>query len=890
LGEGRVIELKLRHILLLIFVPVVANIGILSGISHCDPESLGSALAIGFRPDWIPGVACYVDPTVAYVTQPLGFLSAEDWLHGVVPWWNPYTGVGMPLAAEMQNESFFLPFVLLLHFHSGWFLQRLVFQILSGLFTYAFLLELSLAATAALFGGLLYSLNGAFTLSAHAVTGTIFCLPLLMLGVEKARSATLNSTGRGWSLLTLALAFSVYAGFPEVAFLNGLFASAWILLRAFQMPADLRRRFFGKIVIGGVTGVALTAPLTIPFVEYLSVASIGAHAKFFSQAVLPEAAAPIQLLPLFYGALAMSHAPQWQNIFGDMWVRIGGWFGCAPVLLAVYALFPPAPQKRAERYFFAIWVLVWEFRYFGLPGAKAVFNLVPGVAQADAVRFSVISVMFAVFCLAASGFNDVTSYADVQHRRLYGSLILFGACLCLAVTPALWILPLWFHAHPELIGYAAAYLAGTVATFAVLVYAVRRRCGLKVAGAMIIAGSIAIFLLPQFYGTVTGTDAAGIAKLQSIIGLSRFYTTGPFSPNFPAMYHIASINYVQLPVPKNWSDFITDNLFPDADLVSFIGGDSNGGGPGQDWALAARVPNYESIGIKYVVTPPDENPFQWRPSPQVVSAPPGFMPLIAGAEISGAIPTRYLPAAKIISVSIAVGTYGGQSTGSIQADLCMEGRCATGGGDLSDIADGGRLNILLDRPLALSPGTDLTYKLIHPYGRKVAVWLASDPHEPGGTAASVTVLPNGAAQLVFALNEAETAPVTYMSSMIYPGKPPSAEQIYHDESMNIYQLPNPAPYAELADKSCTLMVLTRQKMVARCGHPTVLIRRELFFPGWRAKVNGSVQTVTKTQGMFQGLLLPAGLSDIQFFYIPPYTYAACMIAIIAGLFWVAAVL
>lgn len=886
-------KFELRHVILLVFVPILANIGLLTGISHCDPETIFSGLGVGVNSNGIPGAACFVDPAVAYITQPLGFLSAEDWLHGIVPWWNPYSGVGMPLAAEMQNESFFLPFVLLLHFHSGWLLQRLVFQILSGFFTYAFLLELPLAPTAALFGGLLYSLNGAFILTPGAVTGTIFCLPLLMLGVEKARSATVNSTGPGWSLVTLALALSIYAGFPEMAFFNGLLASAWILLRLLQMPGNFRRRFLGKIIIGGLTGMALTAPLTIPFAEYLSVGSIAAHARLFAVAVLPAAAAPIQLLPLFYGALAIPQASQWQVMtFGDMWVRFGGWFGCSPLLLAIYALMPPVRRQRVERYFFALFVLVWELRYFGAPGARALFNLIPGMANADAIRFSTVSVMFAMFSLAASGFNDAACVGDIEPRRLYKSLILFGASFCLAVSPALSILQLWFHAYPALKYYAAFYFCATMATFALLVYAVRIRRRLRLAGGMIIAGSVAVFLLPQFHGTLTGSlNERGIAKLQSFIGFSRFYTTGPFGPNFPAMHQIASINYSQLPAPKVWSDYIDTYLFPDANLVDFTGHEQ-----GQDWALIVNFANYAPVGVKYIVSPPSEDPFQWQASPFTVTAAPGFSSLIAGSEISGKIRFPNLPAARITSVSMAIGTYFGQSTGVLQAELCAHGKCAFGEGEVSNIPDHSRLIISLDRTLNLSAGDFLTFTLIHPYGRWVAIWLNSDPLEPGGVATSVTALPNGASELAFsdslsfANNTGEGGHITYVSSMIDPGKSPLVKQVFHDDSMTIYELPNPAPYAELSDKSCSLIVLTRQKMISQCAHPTALIRRELYFSGWWATVNGSSRKITKVKGIFQEVAVPAGRSEIQFFYSPPYTGEACAVAMIAFLFWVATIL
>src|ERR1700733_5482198 len=87
-------------ILVLVLLPVIVHVPALfnwisvnpiyweSGLASTTPEQ--SALLRGF-PGWVDGNA-------GVTTQALGKLAAEDWLHGTVPWWNPYSGVGLPLA------------------------------------------------------------------------------------------------------------------------------------------------------------------------------------------------------------------------------------------------------------------------------------------------------------------------------------------------------------------------------------------------------------------------------------------------------------------------------------------------------------------------------------------------------------------------------------------------------------------------------------------------------------------------------------------------------------------------------------------------------------------------------------------------------------------------
>ena len=134
----------------------------------------------------------FIDPTVGTYAQALGKLAADDWLAGRIPWWNHYSGVGLPLAAEMSPAAFFLPFLLLNHFSNGLLYLEVVFQILAGLGTYCLLRKISLGHLAALTGGILYQFNGTFAWLGAPVSSTIPILPWLIFGIECARSQSLD--------------------------------------------------------------------------------------------------------------------------------------------------------------------------------------------------------------------------------------------------------------------------------------------------------------------------------------------------------------------------------------------------------------------------------------------------------------------------------------------------------------------------------------------------------------------------------------------------------------------------------------------------------------------------------------------------------------------------
>ena len=206
--------------------------------------------------------------------QSLGGLAAAEWLRGVIPWWNPYSGIGLPLAAEMQPGAFFLPFVLLLHLGHGLILLKIALQAVAGLATHALLRRLGLTRAAALLGGICYQLNGTFAWFSDAPITPIAFLPLFLLGIEHALEAARTGRRGGWAAIGVAVGYSLYAGFPETAYLNGLLALAWAVLRFATAARGVRPSFLARVAAGGISGLLAAAPLLLPFGQFMAVADV----------------------------------------------------------------------------------------------------------------------------------------------------------------------------------------------------------------------------------------------------------------------------------------------------------------------------------------------------------------------------------------------------------------------------------------------------------------------------------------------------------------------------------------------------------------------------------------------------------------------------------------
>ncbi|EGY01942.1 hypothetical protein AZA_56497 [Nitrospirillum viridazoti Y2] len=844
-----------RPLFLVLIAPILAKLHLILGWRLADARFLESGIAARV----LRRSLSTLDPNIAYTSQALGHRSALDWLSGAIPWWNPYSGIGMPLAGDMQSAALFPP-TLLLALPNGQLYMHISLQILAGLFTWLLLRRLGLAPMASAVAALLFEFNGTYAWLANAVINPICFLPMTLLGVETVRSRVQAGTRGGWPWIILGLALSLYAGFPEVAYFNGLLITVWTLARLAGLAGRQRAVYLARVALGAAGGLLVAGPILVAFLGYLPDANLGDHSNGGFRHVHLSAARLITLV-LPYGLGRLSD-PGTAESFG-FWGAVGGYTGVG--LLGLGMIGAVGGHLRSLRLALAGWVAIVTGAIYGLPVVNAVVTAIPGVSWAMFFRYFAPSVAFALAVLAGLACQDLTEAAKPTRRQWLGFLTAM-AFVALASGLAAPLLALKPYRTPWLWGslaVAAMVLAGMAAILRRPTLESHRRA--RWLGGLAVAEAVLLLLIPTlFYPSTGDLREDGIAFLRSHLGLQRFYTVGPIQPNYGAYYGIAGLNHNNLPLPAAWVDHVVQRLDDNTYPIAFDGRDRlSATGPSAIDNLRRNPDAYRDMGVRYVVSIPGKGPFDW--------APPGMVDQVqrplALADGDTAILTLPAGAGRVpfdarrghvAAVGLHVSSLkNGAADGRLTLRLCAGTMCADGGHALSDVVGGSYILVPLSETIPLVGDAPLTLAVSRVGGRKrfgLAMWTA-------GTDTGRTLTLNGGPitgvepHVAFALVAAEPADE-------------GAGPVFRDDVMQIDALPDPRPY--FGADGCHLAPVSRERLAADCAAPATLTRLELFMPGWKATVNGQEQTVAADGPLFQKVDLPAGRSEVVFRYTPPY--------------------
>jgi hypothetical protein len=267
---------------------------------------------------------------------PMRRMFAEQIAAGVWPLWNPRVFGGMPFFAAMQTSMLYPPTWLFLVLPPVAAMNLLVIGHFAGtaLAVYGYARTIGCRPAAAGFSGLVFAFGG--FVSAHMGNLPLFqglpWMPVLLIALERLRH---RARLRDGLLGTAAVALALLTGHPHIPAYTLMVAALYVgFFTFFDLPATGRPRYAGSAALAVAAGVALAAVQLVPGAEVaVQSARPGLSYDDFVSFALPMRQLPMLLFPFLFGG--GPGVPYW----GDwLLLELTGSPGIVPLMLAGAAL------------------------------------------------------------------------------------------------------------------------------------------------------------------------------------------------------------------------------------------------------------------------------------------------------------------------------------------------------------------------------------------------------------------------------------------------------------------------------------------------------------------------------------------------------------------------
>lgn len=217
----------------------------------------------------VPQIFNTEQATAGYGRFPDDIFTGESYRSLQWPLWDPYVGAGIPFAAQYESASFFpLKIIQNLLPTSTRDLFFIFSMWLAGVFTYCFFIGASLNRLSAFWGATLYMTCGAFSwfMQLQEYMTVAMMLPLLMLATHLLSE---KNSIKNVVFLAITMGLMLYAGQPEAAFYCFVLSFFYYFCRVYAGEKESLERAKHQLAyfISVVLGVCIASPLLVLFVE-----------------------------------------------------------------------------------------------------------------------------------------------------------------------------------------------------------------------------------------------------------------------------------------------------------------------------------------------------------------------------------------------------------------------------------------------------------------------------------------------------------------------------------------------------------------------------------------------------------------------------------------------
>lgn len=230
-----------------------------------------------------------------------------SWLQvhsGHLPFWNPFAGLGLPLAFNFQAASFSLTTAVsyLFPLHLAYTVTVVAKLLVGGTGVLFLGRVLNLRFLAATLAGTVFELSGAFTAWSGWPHDGVFCWFGWILGAVVMVARGRNEAG-STALMAVFVGLAVLGGHPESIIISlvcaGVFALGYLTVGALRgMRSGVVARRGALLLAGVAAGLGLSAPVLLPGLQVIAGSS---HTGSTGYSALPHSNAVNLIASTFYG-------------------------------------------------------------------------------------------------------------------------------------------------------------------------------------------------------------------------------------------------------------------------------------------------------------------------------------------------------------------------------------------------------------------------------------------------------------------------------------------------------------------------------------------------------------------------------------------------------------
>jgi hypothetical protein len=382
--------------------------------------------------DWTTTVDPFGSLNVCYAFDAFTSHCAKQ---GVMPFWDPYQGLGQPfLAVGLSAVLYPVNWLHLVLPQAWWDIVFLLNWFLGALFLYCYLRLFDIEPPAALIGGLAMFACGAIEvyLPLREVPAVAAWWPLLLYAIER----TYQQPAWRWrhAVLAIALFCTVTGGQPEAIVASLLAGAAYAAFRIISAGKQ-SLALLGRLVPGAAAGLLLSAPHWLNFAAY-AFSSFSAHPGGGGTGFihLPFQTIASFFFPYFYGRV---QTDAFGYVSGFSWNFSNGWATPLSLFLALAWVTSLRGKPRLAPLFLGLVAIVTLAKIYGVPG----INALGGLPFLDRITFPRYAAFLPGMALAGLAAFGISSLAQASNRAWLLAIIAWTAVV--AVVFALGVASIW---------------------------------------------------------------------------------------------------------------------------------------------------------------------------------------------------------------------------------------------------------------------------------------------------------------------------------------------------------------------------------------------------------------------------------------------------------------